>query len=165
MRTRPLAPRVARAAFLGLGACAAPAGSPVPEDNPRALAGAPARPAADPEPVSPDISPASPVPKDASEAPPLYPDRGLELRFEAAEHRGPYHLAAVRAGSPCTFRTARGIGLGDPLAAVERAYLADRAPGGDDHTFIVGAADRGIRFTLTPETRTVAEIFLGPPSE
>jgi hypothetical protein len=94
-----------------------------------------------------------------------YPDRGLELRFEAGEKKGPYVLAAVRAFAPATLRSARGVGLGDPHAAVERAYAGDRGPGTDGRRFIVGAPRRGVIFTLDPGTRVVTEIFLGTTLE
>jgi hypothetical protein len=96
-----------------------------------------------------------------------WPDRGLELGLDAADKRGPYALAAIRAVAPCSLRTARGIGLGDSYKAVETAYLADRDPEEeqDELSFVAGSVYSGVIFTFDAERGKVSEIFFGAAAE
>lgn len=94
-------------------------------------------------------------------------DKGLELTLEAADKRGPYALAAIRAFAPCALRTARGIGLGDSYKSVETAYLADRDPEEeqDELSFVAGSVYSGVIFTFDAERGKVSEIFFGAAAE
>ncbi|MFZ6185533.1 hypothetical protein [Nannocystis pusilla] len=96
-----------------------------------------------------------------------WPDKGLELTLEAADKRGPYALAAIRAFAPCALRTARGIGLGDSYKSVETAYLADRDPEEeqDELSFVAGSVYSGVIFTFDAERGKVSEIFFGAAAE
>ncbi|MFY0536962.1 hypothetical protein [Nannocystis pusilla] len=96
-----------------------------------------------------------------------WPDKGLELSLDAADKRGPYALAAIRAVAPCALRTTRGIGLGDGYKAVETAYLADRDPEEeqDELSFVAGSVYSGVIFTFDAERGKVSEIFFGAAAE
>ncbi|WAS94129.1 hypothetical protein [Nannocystis punicea] len=96
-----------------------------------------------------------------------WPDRGLELTLDAADKRGPYALAAIRAVAPCALRTARGIGIGDLYKTVEAAYLADRDPEEEQDalSFVAGSVYSGVIFTFDAQREKVTEIFFGAAAE
>lgn len=96
-----------------------------------------------------------------------YPDHGLALDLAGDKRTGPWTLASIRAKAPCTFRTSRGVGIGDPRSAVEAAYGKDREPGSepDDEVFVAGSVYWGVFFSFDAKDRNVSEIFLGAGAE
>lgn len=96
-----------------------------------------------------------------------YPDLGLKLDLAGDKRKGPTRLTSITAAAPCSFRTSRGVGVGDAKSAVEAAYGKDREPGSDpdDAVFIAGSVYWGVFFTFDEKTKNVSEIFFGAGAE
>ena len=95
-----------------------------------------------------------------------YPDVGLKLDLAGDKRKGPTRLTSITATAPTTFRSSRGVGIGDPRTAVEAAYGKDRAPdGGDDpDSFVAGSIYGGVFFQFD-DKKNVSEIFFGAGAE
>lgn len=95
-----------------------------------------------------------------------YPDLALELGMTSDKRSGPWILGSLTAKAPCTFRTSRGVGVGDPKSTVEAAYGKDRDRDmSTDEVFIAGSVYWGVFFRFDDKTKNVREIFFGAGAE
>jgi len=94
-----------------------------------------------------------------------YAQRGLKLSLVSEKKGGAKTLESVQCGARCTLKTARGIGIGSPLADVQTAYAAEfnkeesELPG----TFVAGTIYGGLIFNF--KAGKVSVMFLGAAAE
>ena len=96
-----------------------------------------------------------------------YPDAGLTLYMSAASRHDPQSLGSLRASSPCTRKTRRGVGIGSDWEAVEKAYRDVRDEESldpdDKSVFTAGSVYGGVFFYF--EADKVTSIFMGAGAE
>lgn len=94
-----------------------------------------------------------------------YAKQGLVLSVSSDRKGGAKSIDGVLCRAACTLRTARGIGIGSPLAEVEKAYAAEfnqdesKLPG----IFVAGSIYGGL--VLNFKAGTVSAMHLGAVAE
>lgn len=91
-----------------------------------------------------------------------YPDAGLELEMSAAKKKGRYKVMSLRISKPSTFKTSKGIGIGSPVADVEKAYPKNGSESSETQ-FVAGSVYGGLVFEIVDGK--VDSMFLGAQAE
>lgn len=94
-----------------------------------------------------------------------YKGCGLMLGMVASQPKGAQRVFSVTITAPSKYKTARGIGIGSPEAAVRKAYAAvlnlpESKPG---ETLVAGSIYGGLIFYF--KNGKVSEIFMGAAAE
>jgi hypothetical protein len=89
---------------------------------------------------------------------------GLVVTMRSSTRSGPQSLAAVTIEAPSKLLTRRGVGVGDPRSAVERAYGDVAAPDAMPGSFIAGSVEAGLSFSFDQDG-VVRRIRLGGVDE
>ncbi len=93
-----------------------------------------------------------------------YPQAGISLDMTSEKQGGPKSIESITVTSPSTLKTQRGIGIGNPAAAVAKAYgpfqnKEDSTP----ERFVAGSIFGGVIFTF--QQGKVSGIFIGAAAE
>jgi hypothetical protein len=91
-----------------------------------------------------------------------YRDTGLEVWMSAEKKKGPYRVLTLRIARPSTLKTSKGIGIGSPLAELEKAYPRNASESSAEQ-FVAGTMYGGLLFEIA--NGKVDSIFLGASAE
>jgi hypothetical protein len=94
-----------------------------------------------------------------------YAQQGLKLSMVSEKKGGAKTLESIQCSARCTLKSARGIGVGSPLADVQKAYAAEfnkedsKLPG----IFVAGTIYGGLIFNF--KAGKVSVMYLGAAAE
>ena len=93
-----------------------------------------------------------------------YPGKGLEIEIGAEDKNAPKRVSAIVIGPGSTLKTRFGIGVGSPVADVEKAYgpCLSREESSAE-TLVAGTLYGGVIFSI--ENGQVRTIFVGAGAE